>query len=285
MFEPNCVIVTIAPETSLKTFFVRRFIEKKLRENIRDLLKANGVEFHGISGLGARFLIGSSKPEKVAAALKKCFGIHAISIAQRTNFTSVEVLSEKGVEISKEIISKGTFAVRAKSHLKEISSKEIDCLMGEKILFANKKLKVNLSKPDNTVHCIVWGEEAFFYFDSDAGAGGFPVGSQGAIALILSGKAKKDLALGWLLMRSGCKVLPVTEKKFSKTFGKLREWNSLNNFKEISVEEAKKRFEEGRILAFFSSETAANRIEKINFSIGEKVFAPFILNSSKTYFS
>jgi adenylyl- and sulfurtransferase ThiI len=230
-------------------------------------------------------LILSSEPEKVAAALKKCFGIHAISIAQRTEFTSVEALSEKGVEISKNIISKGTFAVRAKSHLKEISSKEIDCLMGEKILSANKKLKVNLSKPGKTVHCIVWGEEAFFYFESEAGAGGFPIGSQGSVALILSGKQKKDLALGWLLMRSGCKVLPVTEKKFSKVFEKLREWNSLNNFKEVSQEEAKCRFEEGRILAFFTSEVAANRIEKINSAVGEKVFAPFILNSSKTPFS
>jgi adenylyl- and sulfurtransferase ThiI len=285
MFEPNCVIVTIAPEVSLKTFFVRRFIEKKLRENIKAALKEKKVSFDSIELFGARYVISSGEPKKVFSALKKCFGIYLISPAQKVPFNNLEGLSEKGAEISKSVLKKGTFAVKGKSYSNDFSSKDIENLLGAKILSQNKRLEVSLSKPDKVCHCISGNGKAFFYFEVEKGADGFPVGSQGCVALIPSKKNSGNLGVAWLLMRSGCRVVIADNCNFSeKCFGKLKEWNSFKELKKVSIDECRRRCEAGRITAVFTSEADLRKISELNKIFGAKVFAPLLFNSSKTPF-
>ncbi|MCX6801296.1 MAG: THUMP domain-containing protein [Candidatus Diapherotrites archaeon] len=285
MFEPNCVIVTIAPEVSLKTFFVRRFIEKKLRENIKAALKEKKVSFDSIELFGARYVISSGEPKKVLGALKKCFGIYLISLAQKVPFNNLDRLSEKGAEISKSVLEKGTFAVKGKSYSNDFSSKDIENLLGAKILSQNKRLKVSLSKPDKVCHCISGNGKAFFYFEVEKGANGFPVGSQGCVAFIPSKKNSENLRVAWLLMRSGCRVVIASPENFpGAELKKLAEWNSFENLKKVSIDECRRRCEAWRITAFFTPETDLKKIHELNKIFGAKVFAPQLFNPSKTPF-
>jgi adenylyl- and sulfurtransferase ThiI len=278
MFKPDSIIVTIAPEASLKSFFVRRFIEKTLRRNIKLFLKAKNVPFDSIKLAGARFVIVTGEPKKAFKLLKKCFGVHSLALTQEVPFDSLEELTDKCAKIVGGEIKKGTFAVKGKSYSKKFNSKDIENALGKKILEVNPKLKVNLGKPEKKIYCLAFGDKAFVYFEMFKGAGGLPVGSQGAVGLLANGK--KDLGLAWLLLKNGCSIKIVGKTDLKK----IEEWGSFKKPKQISIEEAKKLYSEGKIRAFFTSETSLEKISEMGEELGTKVFAPLIFNPSKTPF-
>lgn len=275
MEEQSCVIVTIAPEATLKSFHVRKFIEKKLKENIKVLLKNNLIEIKKIENIGARYAIETNNNKKAFDLLKKCFGIHYLSFAQKTSYTSLGEISEFAKNYFP--FNAGTFAIKGKSYSKEFNSKKLEEECGGAILEKNRGLKVDLSKPEHTLFCIVSKKTAYFFLEKIVGAKGMPVGSQGTVALICSGKKSEKLA--WLLMQNGCAI-----KTIGFSLPKLSEWASFIHIKQVSFDEAKQLFIEQRINGFFTSEIKQEKISGFSEKIGTKVFSPLIIDSYKTPF-
>jgi tRNA uracil 4-sulfurtransferase len=275
MEEQLCIIVTIAPEVTLKSFHVRKFIEKKLKENIKVLLKNNSIKIKKIENIGARYAIETNDNKKAFELLKKCFGIYYLAFAQKISYNTLEEIS--GFAKNYFPFNNGTFAVKGKSYSKEFNSKKLDEECGGAILEKNQALKVNLSKPEHTIFCIVSKKTAYFFLKKIVGAKGMPVGSQGTIALICSGQKSEKLA--WLLMQNGCAI-----KTIGASLPKLNEWASFISIKQVSFDEAKQLFNEKRIMAFFTSETKHEKICDFSEKLGTKVFSPLIIDSYKTPF-
>jgi len=275
MLKPNCVIVTNAPEISLKSTQVRRYMEKRLRANIKDSLKENIVSFEKVYLLGARFVIETSEPEKVLEVLNKCFGIHSLALAQKEKITKLGDITKVCGQVIKGKFVKGTFKIEGKSYSKEFNSKTLEEECGGAVLETMPNLKVKLKNPDNLVYIIVQ-KESYFYFEKIKGARGLPIGSQGKVVIINRNK-QDDLKLGWLLLKNGCMIRSISELD-------LKDWNNFVQVKIVSMEKAKYLYETKNVLAFFSSEPNPEKVKELNEELGVKVFTPLILNQAKTPF-
>ncbi len=273
MFEPNCVIVVVAPEISLKSNKVQKRIHSILKKNIASYLEKENISLGVISFGSGRLFVETNKTKEAIVSLKNCFGIHLLIESQKEQTNSTEEIIEKGLEISSGKI-KESFAVRCKSFNNKIKSKQIEIELGSKILENNKKTKVNLGAPKTQLNIIVFDKKSFFYFDSVLGAEGMPVGSQGNVALIGKNKNKlKQLAIS--LLKTGCRIKLI--KSENKIVLDLEKYNNSKELESISVEDAREMLANNRINGIFCD--ALNLEEKKEFDslIGEKTFAPLIL--------
>ncbi len=107
-----------------------------------------------------------------------------------------------------------SFCVRAKRSDKRFphTSVEIERALGAAIHGASG-VRADLEHPDLTLFVEVLDDRIWFSFEKHAGAGGFPVGSSGRVAALLSGGIDSPVA-AWRLMRRGCTVLLVNFHAF-----------------------------------------------------------------------
>ena len=267
MFQPNCLIITLSPEICLKSKQVRIFYEKFLKKNVIEYLKFNEVEYSQILVRSGRMYIFSVEAEKVAVSIKNCFGIYKFTLAEEKDITGLEDLIELGAKIGVEKLE-GTFAVRAKSYDKNVRSKQIEEALGGAILEKKPELKVNLSKPQTQLNCILIKNKVYFYFEEIPGIKGMPIGTQGVVAVIGEDKDKlKKIAYG--LLKTGCRVLSVDNELRG-----MAKWNNCVEIKDVSLQEAKDSYGLGRVRAFFCDATTLYEKEKIEKEIETKPFSP-----------
>jgi hypothetical protein len=207
-----------------------------------------------------------------------CFGIFALSITEEIPFSSLDELCKGAVGIAKGGFKEGTFAVRGKSFVKGVSSKQLEEALGRIMLDTFSNMKVRLKDPEQEIHCILYKDRAYIYFNSVEGAKGMPLSSQGSAGLIVSANSKpadvNKIALG--LMKCGAGIVFVTDSKILD-FKELEKFNSYKPIKCISVSEAKGFYEKGDLLAFFSLAKSHKAAEIDSKLIGVKAFAPLIL--------
>ena len=86
-----------------------------------------------------------------------------------------------------------------------LTSPQIEREVGGRIKEA-RGWKVDLSRPELTIHVEALTREAFYYFGKEPGAGGLPVGASGRVVCLLSGGIDSPVA-AWRMMRRGCRVL------------------------------------------------------------------------------
>jgi thiamine biosynthesis protein ThiI len=68
--------------------------------------------------------------------------------------------------------------------------------------------RVDLERPELTVHVEMLADQAFFFFGKEPGAGGLPTGTGGRVACLLSGGIDSPVA-AYRMMRRGCSVLAI----------------------------------------------------------------------------
>ncbi len=68
--------------------------------------------------------------------------------------------------------------------------------------------RVDLTRPDLTIHLEMLPDHSFYYFGKEPGAGGLPTGTGGRVACLLSGGIDSPVA-AFRMMRRGCSVLLV----------------------------------------------------------------------------
>ncbi len=237
MLSPNCMLVKTASEISLKSHFVRKYFMDKLVSNMKSVFRANGVAGSRIVKKGGRLYLYPEKIknlDEIHSLLPLVFGIHSFAKAESVHGTNTKKILEKGIEACKGFLEEGdSFAVRPRVvDNKELTNQELAEKLGSEIMKEFPGLKVNLTKPDKEVNVEIRGRDVFIYLEEIEGPKGLPLGVEGNVAMLFTGK-KDDLIAAFLMMRRGCNIFPVVEKEskeIEKEVEKLVRWNSYRSF-------------------------------------------------------
>jgi thiamine biosynthesis protein ThiI len=192
-------------ELTLKGKNIKNFINC-LFSNIKKAL----VDFKGLT-LVKKYdhtLINDCKNEKqidqIIAVLKTVPGIHSLIKA----FTTSNDIKKAAADICKLLPDdKHSFKVFTKRIDKayKLNSLEYSVKMGELILKAKKKYYVDVHHPEIRVNVEIKQKETIYYFNKILGAGGFPIGINGKVLLLMSGGIDSPVA-SKLLMKKGLHV-------------------------------------------------------------------------------
>ncbi len=158
----------------------RRFFEKKLVSNIKELLP----EAH-ISSPRGRIVV-FSKANKIKEKLKKVFGIAYFSFAYITTSDAGEIEREVLSAIKNKNFESFRITVKRSDKKFPLSSVEFATRLGEMVQKETKK-RVDLETPE--LNCIIeiTSEETYIYFEKIKGLGGLPVGVSGKAISLISG--------------------------------------------------------------------------------------------------
>lgn len=278
MFEPNCVIVLIAPEIAIKSAIVRSFMVTKLKKNILLYLTNSKIQSGNIFYTSGRLIIPSKEPKRVLDALRTCFGIHSLFLSQKIEFSSLENLTKVVLPLCEGKFSDETFAVRGKSFSKLFSSKDLEIALGDIVTEKYPSLKVKLRDPEKELYCLVEKDKAFVYFDAILAAGGMPVSVQGKAAILCNKDTKKEdlVLLGRNLMKCGASIILASDDELKFNLSELEKYNSGLEIKCIPISLAKSYIQKGGVRAFFSCAKTDKEAKTYSELIGEKVFAPLL---------
>ena len=145
--------------------------------------------------------------EAVIEKVKPIFGIQSISPVY---------IIEKDMEVAKKVVldllsqenlEGKTFKIMTKrsDHTFEMDTNQINLFLGDTVLEAFPKIKVQLKQPDITVRIDVRREHLMVSLKTIQGAGGLPVGTSGRVMLMLSGGIDSPVA-GYLSMKRGMEI-------------------------------------------------------------------------------
>ncbi len=185
----------------------RSFFIKKLKENIRRMLKGKGK----LTSVHGRLFFHPWEMEReIVENLQRVFGLVGVSPAKE-----VEADMDEISFAAKELISRldlktpTTFKVETKRADKSfyLNSMEISRDIGANLLQLFPQLKVDVHNPEIRVRIEI-RKKAFVYIADNPGPGGLPVGTGGKGILLLSGGIDSPVA-GWMMLKRGIDILPL----------------------------------------------------------------------------
>jgi len=193
-------------ELALKSPPVRREFETSLRRNIVQLFVGEGLELRLRSDRGHLYA-EVSDAELGARLLQRVFGVTSVSVVHEVP-TERDTLRTKLLELASPRLATGaSFAVRARrTGTHPFTSQELARDLGSDVLeaFPERRLRVDLTRPEVELFVEVRGPRTYLYFDRRAGPGGLPLGVAGRLVALVDGPRG---ALGaFLMMKRGCRV-------------------------------------------------------------------------------
>ena len=183
----------------------RSFFEKKLVENIRWNLKDLNVL--SVKRMLGRLIVEideNSKLNQITEKMQNIFGVQNFSLAIKTNL-DIEHIKKTSLTLVSDKIK--TFRLRTVRSNKSfsLSSSDINNIVGE-LIVKNKKLKVDLDNPDQTIFIEITDKEAFIYNEKIKSLGGLPVGVSGKVVSLISGGIDSPVS-SYLAMKRGCSII------------------------------------------------------------------------------
>ncbi|MDQ3068626.1 MAG: tRNA 4-thiouridine(8) synthase ThiI [Acidobacteriota bacterium] len=183
----------------------RPYFVSRLVRNLRDATADAGVAY--IRVLNGRFemeLSPEADLDDVRGRVSRVFGVGNFARAGRTGID----LDRLGAEILEGLDGRqaASFRIAARRADKRhaMTSVDIERQIGA-VVQAATGWKVDLSKPELTIHVEMLGDETFYSFGREKGAGGLPTGVSGRVACLLSGGIDSPVA-AWRMMKRGCRV-------------------------------------------------------------------------------
>ena len=197
-------------EIGLKGSAVRNRWENRMKDNLMQMLEADGVESLVEKGQ-ARFYITAGDISAAIRSVRKVFGVSSLSVAEELDSTDPEEICAALAEYSKTRMVDGkTFAVRARREGgQKYTSMDIARQVGDAIWDANldKHPKVNLSEPDITFWVEVRPKKTYYFQEYIYAHAGLPLGTQGRVVAYVDDD--RGLLSAWLMMKRGCRVYVV----------------------------------------------------------------------------
>lgn len=190
-------------ELSTKGNNKRAFI-KELGKNIRHALKGySSLEYHSDHD-HTYITLNGEDPKPIISLLEEVAGIQRISLVYKSE-KDFETLAKNALGLIQNEEGK-TFKVIAKRIDKTYPKHSFDiaCDLGGYIL-KNTDLSVDVHKPDISLHVEIRAEAAYLYAHSYRGAGGYPLGMNGKVMMLLSGGIDSPVA-AYLLLRRGIRI-------------------------------------------------------------------------------
>lgn len=188
----------------------RYLFEEALVQQIKYALKRCEGEFKVTRTDGRIYVhaLSDFDYEETVDNLKTVFGISGICPVVHVEDEGFEKLAETVVSyVDKVYQDKNmTFKVQARRARKNypMNSMEINMALGEAVLNAYPKMKVDVHQPDVMLYVEI-REKIYIYSIEIPGPGGMPVGSNGKAMLLLSGGIDSPVA-GYMIAKRGVKI-------------------------------------------------------------------------------
>ncbi len=221
------VVLVRYGEIALKSSFVRKNLERKLRENLVTLLRSANLSFDKVKYDLGRFFIYTNQGHKVARYVaSRVFGVVSTSLCLEVT-SDLSAITQGILSVAREVLSKKmTFAISARrigTH--PFTSNDVCVEGGQAILdsFPNEALQVDLSNPDQTIFVETRQKSTYVYTTVIPGLGGLPGKTQGRLVGLLEPQGASALAI-WLAMRRGAIIDIISFQ------GKRTNHKSLTNF-------------------------------------------------------
>ncbi len=188
----------------------RHIFEKALCRQMRRALEQVDGEFSVTREMGRIYVRteGAFDYDGAVEALKCVFGIAGICPVVILEDTGLEDLAASVVDYMKQVYGEQekTFKVCARRAKKTypLSSMELNCELGERILDACPNMKVDVHHPDVYLNVEI-RQNIYLYSETIPGPGGMPVGTNGQAMLLLSGGIDSPVA-GYMIAKRGVKI-------------------------------------------------------------------------------
>jgi tRNA uracil 4-sulfurtransferase len=143
-------------------------------------------------------------PEAVADRIRHTFGIANFSLARRVPIDLDGIADAVLRDLGDQSCHAFRVSARRADKRYPLSSPEIEREVGGRIKAA-KGWRVDLEKPEIDIRLELLTNEAFYFFDKQAGPGGMPIGTAGRVVCLLSGGIDSPVA-AWRMMKRGCTV-------------------------------------------------------------------------------
>jgi thiamine biosynthesis protein ThiI len=206
--EADAVLVGFG-EFGTKSSEVRAKMADRLAGSVRSLLETRGIAGE-VDRRWSRFVVRTPRPEAVAGAVATLPGVafaRPVLVVEATRddvFDALRTLArDHGPEESFAVDS--TRVGPADRHA--FSGRDLN-VEGGRLVEELTGAPVELDDPDRTYRIEVRGADAFVSTVRFEGPNGLPLGTQGRVAVLVSGGIDSPLAT-WRLMRRGCVPLPV----------------------------------------------------------------------------
>ena len=194
------ILVKFAPEIFLKGLNRGKF-EKKLKDNIKNVLKGVDYEFVEDSG---RWFIYSEHIDKIIEKVKKVFGITEVCIVTEIE-ASMESIEKQALLEIKESGAK-TFKIETNRANKNFSpdSMGVNRGIGAYILNNSEDVSVDVHNPQCTINIEI-RNMAYLYSKRIKAVAGLPYGMNGSTMRMLSGGIDSPVA-GYMMARRGVEL-------------------------------------------------------------------------------
>ncbi len=198
----NTVIVRYG-EIGTKSGHVRNKMTHVLLQRIQDILNYKELEYTKVSSKYGRIFIDTKEALKAAKLVSKVPGVSTASPAYRAE-PSIDSLKQK----SEELEVGETFGVDTNNAGKHsFGSQEVNIQLGSHIEQV-KGAEVDLDNPDTLVEVDIREESAYIFTQRFQGPDGYPVGTQGDYAALISGGIDSPVA-AYRLMTRGADIVPI----------------------------------------------------------------------------
>lgn len=178
---------------------------KTLKTNLQNTLQKIPTEISFDKG---RMYILCEEPnyKTVLEKIQKTFGLHEIALGYELETNDWDAIRENVLFLVQEKNFQ-TFKVETKRSNKEyfLTSPVISKKLGGIILEQYPDKKVEIRNPEVTIHIEIRKTNAYIYFETIKGLGGYPVGTLGKGLLMISGGIDSPVA-GFLSMKRGVKI-------------------------------------------------------------------------------
>ncbi|MCX6777758.1 MAG: THUMP domain-containing protein, partial [Candidatus Micrarchaeota archaeon] len=238
------MIIVKYVEPVLKSSGTRRNLEKMIVWAARDAVARAGLSAK-IAKKGSVLFIETDDEGKCASAIRTVMGINHIYIAKEAESKFAE-MERECVNVAKRIPENSSFAIRAKrfgNH--DFTSEDVGVRCGAAVQ-KSKNLRVDLKKPDYEIFVDVRENRTFVSLGRITCAGGLPVGSEGRLVALVSGKNSQLAA--WMMMRRGAEVVLVNAGRSAGTFAKLAKelerWHAGARLRVVEIESKKRNMKE-----------------------------------------
>jgi tRNA uracil 4-sulfurtransferase len=206
---PDQILVRYG-ELALKSAPVRREFESRLRRNILEQFVREGLTGRLRADHGHLYVEVEDGP-RALRLLRRVFGITSLSLVHEVA-SDRAAIRDRLLELADPRLPPGaSFAVRARrtGGKHPFTSQELARDLGADVLerFGDRRLRVDLERPDVELFVEVRGPRTYLSFDRVRGPGGLPLGVAGKLVALVEGPRG---ALGaYLMMKRGCRVAVV----------------------------------------------------------------------------
>lgn len=180
----------------------RKAFIRELNKNIRHAIKEFGCTV--TNDHDHTYVRFNDDPMPIIDRLQKVSGIQRISLVYRSS-RDLEQLKKDALELIRLEEGK-TFKVNAKRGDKTypLDSHGVNCALAGEIL-RNTTLKVDVHNPDIILHADVRKDAVYLSSHTYYGAGGYPLGMNGKVMMMLSGGIDSPVA-AYTLLRRGIRI-------------------------------------------------------------------------------